>query len=639
MIRRLHLRDFVNSIPNFLFAASLSQIYFSYQSFKFAASFILLSFAARLFRSILEAQLAISISFITTAALTQIPVVKLLFLGKPTWHVAVAVLAIYILIASLFQLFVKKPYENHFFVEIAPAIAMFIISFYWSSSRNLGGLSFLGQSEDNAAWLMGLSTGLTDAGGIHYVRDMKWGGGSVFGVFNGWITGLKSLGLSKEYSSLDSVGSLLSAFGLLLMLTVGICISAVLRFARRMQASWESLVPLAVAAFIVTYVSFASVMRLGHYSFMVAIWLVVSAIAVSEVGFEAHSNLDGNKKIGKTKPILISSLMVASAQSWLAITPVAALICVLLIGKYALTIYRQGFTKINNLVISGSILVVGLLIFRILGRYIKYGLDIQNLKSYFLLEGGATPVSPLLLIGAVAVTFVGFFLSQNSDIQFRVNHSYLVPICSGIVFALMMLIALPTVYGLNYVIQKFSLLFFITLIPFSLYAIAEIGRSITHKLATSLLVVVLLMALMYDQSLTNGFSYPAVGRSEMTIWAKAAENELVNHPERRVVCLNTKDPDAIYSDYIAYTCNRILLGIQGLEVNDDYRDWTSLGMWLADTSRLLSLPESYYENMTFIVFDSTFSRIGDETFMSVLNGIPWDLVRIVDLNGNQISKT
>jgi hypothetical protein len=203
----------------------------------------------------------------------------------------------------------------------------------------------------------------------------------------------------------------------------------------------------------------------------------------------------------------------------------------------------------------------------------------------------------------------------------------------------MMLIALPTVYGLNYVIQKFSLLVFITLTPFSFYAIAEIGRSATHKFTTTLLIVVLLMALVYDQSLAKGFSYPAVGRSEKTIWAKAAENELVNHPERRVVCLNTKDPDTIYSDYIAYTCNRILLGIQGLEVNDDYRDWTSLGMWLADTSRLRSLPDSVYKNMTFIVFDPTFTRSGDEVFMSALNGIPWDLVRIVDLNGNQINKT
>jgi hypothetical protein len=42
--------------------------------------------------------------------------------------------------------------------------------------------------------------------------------------------------------------------------------------------------------------------------------------------------------------------------------------------------------------------------------------------------------------------------------------------------------------------------------------------------------------------------------------------------------------------------------------------------------------------MTFIVFDPTFSRVGDEVFMSALNGIPWELVRIVDLNGKQINK-
>ena len=638
VLRRLNMRDVVNLVPKFLFATSLSQIYFPYQSIKFAASFILLSIASHLFQTILEAQLAVSLSFISTAALTQIPVIKSIFIGEPAWHVAVAVLTLFVLIALLYRSVVKKHHESHIFVEIAPAIAMFIISFYWSSSRNLGGLNFLGKSEDNAAWLMGLSFGISDGGGIRYVNDISWGGGQVFGVFNGWTAGLKSLGLSKEYSSFDNVGALLSAFGLLLMLTVGTLISGVLRFARKIQASWESLVPLAIATFIVAYVSFASVMRLGHYSFMVAIWLVVSAIAIAEVGSN-NSTPDGFKKIDTVKPILISALMVASAQSWLAITPVAALICVLLVGKYALTIYSQGLTRINYLVMGGSISVVVLLVRKILGRYIEYGLDIQNLKSYFSLEGAAVSVSPLVLTVVAAISLIGFFRSQYLDDQISEKQSHIIPVCTVIIFVLMMLIALPTVYGLNYVIQKFSLLVFITLIPFSFCAIAEIGRSTSHKLTTTLFVVVLLMALVYDQSLTNGFSYPAVGRSEQTIWANAAENELVNHPERRVVCLNTKEPDAIYSDYSAYTCNRILLGIQGLEVNDAYRDWTPLGMWLADTSRLRSLPDSVYRNMTFIVFDPTFTRTGDEVFMSALNGIPWDLVRIVDLDGNQINKT
>lgn len=632
------MRDVVDLVPKFLFGASLSQIYFPYQSIKFATSFILLSIAAHLFQTILEAQLAISLSFISTAALTQIPFINVLFIDKPAWRVAVAVLTLFVLIAFLYRLVVKKHHENHLFVEIAPAIAMFIISFYWSSSRNLGGLGFLGKSEDNAAWLMGLSTGLADAGGIHYVRDMKWGGGSVFGVFNGWIVGLKSLGLSREYSSFDNVGSLLSAFGLLFMLTVGTLISAVLRFARRIWASWEALVPLAIAAFVVIYLSFASVMRLGHYSFMVAIWLVISAIAVSEVGFAVHSNRDKSIQIEKFKPFLISVLMVASAQSWLAITPVAALICALFIARYAITIYHQGLTRINYLVISGLITVAVLLIAKILGSYIKYGLEIQNLKTYFALQGATASVSPLLLTVFIFVSLVGFFLSQKSDNQIRLHHSLLIPICMGFTFILMMSIALRTVYGLYYVILKFEFLLFITLIPFIFYAIAEIGRLTTNKLNTVLIVGALLMTLMYDQSLSNGFSYPGFGRSQTTIWAKTAEAELLNNPGRRVVCLNTKDPDKVFTDYAAYTCNRILIGIQGLEGNDDYEDWTRLGMWLEDTSRLRSLPDSYYENMTFIVFDPTFSRIGDEIFMSALNGIPWDLVRIVDLNGNQINK-
>jgi hypothetical protein len=175
-------------------------------------------------------------------------------------------------------------------------------------------------------------------------------------------------------------------------------------------------------------------------------------------------------------------------------------------------------------------------------------------------------------------------------------------------------------------------------VPLCFFAVAKFAQKINQKYATHFLVALLFLPFIYDGSMSSGFSYPGVGRSQITIWAEAAEAELLNYPDRRVVCLNTKDPDLIFTDYAAYTCNRILIGLQGLEGDDDYEDWTRLGMWLQDTSRLRSLPDSYYENMTFIVFDPTFSRIGDEIFMSALNGIPWDLVRIVDLNGNQINK-
>jgi hypothetical protein len=634
------MRDVVNLAPKFLFAASLSQIYFPFQSIKFATSFILLSIAAHLFQTILETQLAVSLSFIATAALTQIPFINVLFIDKPAWRVAVAVLTLFGLIAFLYRSVVKKHHESHFFVEIAPAIAMFIISFYWSSSRNLGGLNFLGQSEDNAAWFMGLSFGLSDAGGIHYVRDMKWGGGSVFGVFNGWIVGLKSLGLSREYSSFDNVGSLLSAFGLLLMLTVGSLASVVLRFARRMGSGMSSMVPLFVGSVVVMYSTFASVMGYGHYTFMVAIWLLISAVSVRELNLDAHLSKINLSTIELIRPFLVSTLVVAASLSWRAITPAAIFVCAHYLVTSAYPIIRKRRTKGNSVLIVGIAFLVTYLFFRIMGGDVKRGLDIQNLKRYFSLDGGAATVSILLLSTFALIAFVSYLLLAETQPDQRASIEMVISGYMMLVFVLMISIALPTVYGIRYVIQKFEFLLFISLIPLCFFAIVKFGIWVKQKYATGLLVMLLLMMCMYDGSLNSGFSYPLIGRSQETIWAKAATSELLNHPERHVVCLNTKNPDEeVFTDYAAYTCNRILIGIQGLEGNDDYEDWTRLGMWLVDTSRLRSLPDSYYENMTFIVFDSTFSRIGDEIFMSALNGIPWELVRIVDLDGNQINKT
>ena len=640
MIYRLQVRDIVNLIPKSLFAASLSQIYFPYNSLKFLASVIVLAFAAQLFRTILEAQLALSISFVSTAAFTQMPVFKNLFEDKNAWHVVLAVVAVYILIAALYRLVVKVQNESHFFVEIAPAIVMFVISFYWSSSRNLGGLNFLGQSEDNAAWFMGLSFGLSNGNGIHYVSGMSWGGGPVFGVFNGLVVGLKSLCLDRKYVSFDNTGSLLSAFGLLLMLTVGSLASVVLRFARRMGSGMSSMVPLFVGSVVVMYATFASVMGYGHYTFMVAIWLLISAVSVRELNLDAHLSKINLSTIELIRPFLVSTLVVAASLSWRAVTPVAIFVCAHYLVTSAYPIIRKRRTKGNSVLIVGIAFLVTYLFFRIMGGDVKRGLDIQNLKRYFSLEGRAATVSILLLSTFALIAFVGYLLLAETQPDQRASIEMVISGYMMLVFVLMISIALPTVYGIRYVIQKFEFLLFISLIPLCFFAIAKFGIWVKQKYATGLLVMLLLMMCMYDGSLNSGFSYPLIGRSQETIWAKAATSELLNHPERHVVCLNTKNPDEeVFTDYAAYTCNRILIGIQGLEGNDDYEDWTRLGMWLEDTSRLRSLPDSYYENMTFIVFDSTFSRIGDEIFMSALNGIPWELVRIVDLDGNQINKT
>jgi hypothetical protein len=275
---------------------------------------------------------------------------------------------------------------------------------------------------------------------------------------------------------------------------------------------------------------------------------------------------------------------------------------------------------------------------KIFGGDAKRGLNLKNLKTYFSLEGAAATASPLLLFLFVMIGAIGFLLLTDRVIEKRNELTIIVPAYMLLTFILMILIALPTVYGIRYVIQKFELLLFVSCVPLCFFAVAKFSQKVNQKYASHLLVALLVMPFIYDGSLNSGFSYPGVGRSQTTIWAKTAEAELLNNPGRRVVCLNTKDPDKVLTDYAAYTCNRILIGIQGLEGNDDYEDWTRLGMWLEDTSRLRSLPDSYYENMTFIVFDPTFSRIGDEIFMSALNAIPWELVRIVDLDGNEIKR-
>lgn len=636
MVLRLRFQEIANLFPKFLFAASLSQLYFPYQSIKFSLSFILLFFAAYLFQSILESLIAISLSIIFVAALTRTPLIQKLFNDKPAWRIALAEMAVYLLCAIVYRFVIKKNHKNHFFVELVPVVAMTVISFYWSTSRNLGGLNFMGQSEDNAAWFMGLSFGLSKEGGIRYVDEMSWGGGPVFGVFNGWIVGLKSLGLSREYTAFDNIEGLLSAFGLLLVLTTGSLTSVILRFARRVGAGLNALVPLSIAAITLTYICFTAVMGFGHYTFMVAIWFVACAVSVTELNLDSQLPKIITKERETIRPVLVAIFIAAAALSWRAITPVAILICGhFLFDAVHPSLFSRKKWSANKVITSGGLfLLLTYLFIKIFGGDTKRGLSIQNLKRFFSLEGRAATVSPLLLFMFVIFGIAGFLLLTESLTGKRNELAIVVPAYMLITFILMMLISLPTVNGIRYVIHKFELLLFISFLPLCFFNVIRYSQKIKIKIGPVLLLSLLLMPVLYDGSLNSGFAYPGSIRAQKTIWAQVASSELLSHPERKVVCLNTKEPDETFSDYSAYTCNRILIGIQGLEGNNDYEDWTRLGMWLEDTSRLRSLPDSYYENMTFIVYDPKFSRTGDQIFMSAIEGIPWEKVRAVDLFGN-----
>ena len=627
----------------FIIAVSLTQIYFPYVSLKFLIASLILSYLFSQFHGVLETLIAISISFSVVALSAQLPVISEIFMDRSVTTTSLSVFAVLIFLAVLSRSRLSASPKISILGNLIPSIIMFGTSYFWSASRNLGGLSFIGRSEDNAAWLMGLSTGLRSGTGIQNISDLGWAGGPTLGMFNALVMSLQQASLSRSYTYFDNIDTIIRSFGLLLTLTLGTAVALVVQFALNQGKKFVVYLPVAVGTLVLIYMGCASAMRLGHYSFLVAIWLMIAALSVSETFQFKTLNTENRKTISVCQQFAIVALVVTASMSWRAITPVGLLIALYFIFNAAFE-YRDIF--VNSFKKSPWVVLpivgftgVGLYsLYVFLGGDLENGLNLTTLKKILIIEGGTATVSVLVLIVLLVVTWLPYLLVNSESDERMKNHETVIPLSMLFVFVLMMFISYVTEgHGLYYAVQKYELLLAICMIPLAMRAIVRFSLPEKSKWISFGSVLLVLSLFFYDGSLSEGLSYPGVYRSGEVVWAKAAERELREHPERRVVCLNTSDQDKMFPNYVAYTCNRILIGLQGLEGNDDYEDWTRLGMWLTDTSRLESLPSSYYESVTFIVLDPKFSRKEDEIVMRAIKSIQWDEARAIDLDGNLVS--
>lgn len=122
--------------------------------------------------------------FSIVALSAQLPFAKNVFIDQSVIVTSLAILFVLVLLAIFSRFSFVGSRNMSAFGNLIPSFVMFGTTFYRSASRNLGGLSFLGKSEDNTAWLMGLSFGLNSEIGIKNVADLGWAGGPALGMFN-----------------------------------------------------------------------------------------------------------------------------------------------------------------------------------------------------------------------------------------------------------------------------------------------------------------------------------------------------------------------------------------------------------------------------------------------------------------------
>jgi hypothetical protein len=140
----------------------------------------------------------------------------------------------------------------------------------------------------------------------------------------------------------------------------------------------------------------------------------------------------------------------------------------------------------------------------------------------------------------------------------------------------------------------------------------------------------LFVMLSHEGEIDGTFRYPRILRKSQNDWAIIGSSEILKDPSRSVLCLNTSD-DPKFTDMNAYECNRVLTGLQGNSEDVRFDSWSPLGIWVSPIDVLLDLPDSFYNDVTFIVPDSQSRQRGDEVIQKVIESIPWEIVKVVEL--------
>ena len=268
-----------------------------------------------------------------------------------------------------------------------------------------------------------------------------------------------------------------------------------------------------------------------------------------------------------------------------------------------------------------------------------------------LFRSGKADVDPLV---AILIMFFAVIAAADSVIDMACRRLFGVLLGSCIAFPVLLIaygFAQPP-YAPQYAAYKVLYMVCLVATPISIAGLTLVVKKVSKSAVFAVLaasVVVVMGSATYLEP------YPRVKNLLVAppakSWVDGAIKELAKNPERLLLCLDTRDQ---WQGQEARNCSRLFAGIQGKTYMTPYV-WLEANICRATSAQVAALPEEFWQNVTILVFDSErlvstdeCDRYGwagpglpdDERYpIGVLSGVPWNVVRVIGPDGEEVKKS
>ena len=505
----------------------------------------------------------------------------------------------------------------------------------WTSENSFDAL--VRNGEDNAAWLLALSRSVVE-GETQLNGASGTSGGPGTGVFINLIRqSMDSFGQSSLVSSADN-GLVLMRSYVLLGAFVAILWHVVTHTVLR-DRDWATRVMTSVLAAVVSMVFVNGLAAVGHFSAVVAVVFLSSAVFFQIVEFTDSSW----SRIAQRTLVTLS--LVAAGQSWFPLTGLAILyVLVLLLVAVSPHLTKRPTTKQLQL-FCGAFLVVGLsgwLAYeKLFSSFLQNVTNLDFITRNLTIPGGYSTVHPWLVLLAFTISVWWAYGTKATFDVYGIR-------------ALIVVLILPIVFLFtwSYFLSPFTP-------QYGAWKYLYIGVAVTAPLAV--VVIATLISPLKPNSLQRlipltvffvvvTFSPPwnhvrwaeSVAISNGYEFSQTIVKELRRDSNRPVGCLATAENDASLN-YIAYLCSRMSFGLGGFD-EVSHRVWTAANICTIGVEQATSeFTMEYQRNFSVILFDgkrtSSFAECQAPSANAPngwLSPIKWDVIRKLDQYGKVV---
>jgi len=620
----------------FLNSSSIALIYGSPVTPGYWKLALPLFFFAYLVQQTLEFFLVISIGLSIIGSIAAMPGMRMILVDSSPAQFQILTLSTCFLTFQLFRkldipIFLRAPNRDRFNQSHLAGVIALLATYFWSNHSNISAFALLSKAEDNAAWLLGLSSNIVPTEKLAFSLKSGTESGPFIAIFHFINQANFSLTHAGRFSYVDNSKVLLGEYRLITVLLIGFAASFTLRLSSYFRPSWKSLFSSLLVFAIVMMMAIGSVFVRGHLSFLVAYWLVTTAILYSL--YTGHSNSVSSHTSRSCHKFFCVILVMAASQSWKPLTPLVVFVLAYFLIDTIFSFKPNNVLKskawIKVMFPSLAMFTLIFVTWKTLGPVLITSIH----PSYFgqLLSETGGVETPSYLFSSVL--FVGLVLCVALTSKSLPLLATLRNLLGLLIFYYLIILTASLTMGNhreNYASSKIGLLVFLTSI--SVFACVSPTWSIKPTFQKSVVPQLLCVLLLIGEgSFIRQSQNMVQPREAAPNWIETAFKSIADSPELGIVCL-----PSMSETYSNYLCNRMVQGLQGNTDDPNFDNWTGLGTYTKDPEFLVNLPQSFFKT-TVLLLPSDFSihqKFDDNVVNRVFERIPWLDTQKYKISGN-----